>query len=116
VNSLIGASEIFSKNLSEYLNACRQGSKSRYNFRILCETYKAILDSNFSGTFCIGEHCKTVYMVEIKFDGSNWGATPKIFYSEAEAKAEAEQLRLKYPFLTECRIVTRKIEEKENKY
>jgi hypothetical protein len=54
-------------------------------------------------------------MVEIRFDGYNWGATPKTFSSEEQAKLEAETLRLKYPFVAECRVVTRRIEEKEKK-
>jgi hypothetical protein len=52
-------------------------------------------------------------MVEIRFDGCNWGATPKIFYVKEEAEKEAEVLKLKYPFLSECRVITRKMEEKE---
>ncbi len=88
-------------------------NKARYNFATICQLYKSILDS--SRRFCTDGHCKTVFMVEIKFDGNNWGTSPKIFYSEAEANVEVELLKLKYPFLSGCRVVTRQIEEKEKK-
>jgi hypothetical protein len=53
-------------------------------------------------------------MVEIKLGSSKWGATPKIFYTKEEADKEAEALKLKYHFVSKCRVVTRKMEEKEN--
>jgi len=52
-------------------------------------------------------------MVEIKYDGSNWGATPKIFDSKKEAEKEAEYLKTKYPFISQCRVVTRRERERE---
>ncbi len=52
-------------------------------------------------------------MVEIKYDGAKWGATPNIFYSEAEAKVEAGVLRQRYPWIIECRVVARKEKEKD---
>ena len=82
-------------------------------FQHACKLYKSMLDKNFGKRFCLNGHCRTIFMVEIRFDGYNWGATPKTFYSEGEAKLEAEMLRMKYPFVAECRVVTRKIEEKE---
>jgi hypothetical protein len=60
-------------------------------------------------------HCRTIFKVEIKYDGSNWGATPKIFYGKEEAEKEAEFLKTKYPFISQCRVVAHKIEEKEKK-
>ncbi len=51
--------------------------------------------------------------VALKFDGYDWGATPKIFYNEAEAKIELGILRDKYPFVSEWRIVTRKEKERD---
>ncbi len=93
------ASEIFSNNVSEFQKAS--------------ELYKSMLDKNFGGRFCIDGHCKTIFMVEIKFDGNNWGTTPKIFDSEDEAKWEADILRMKYPFISEFRVVARK-EKEEN--
>ncbi len=100
-----------SKSLLKFQGGCLQFNKAKRNFGTICELYKSILDS--SRRFCNDGHCKTVFMVEIKFDGNNWGATPKIFYSETEARVEVELLKLKYPFLSECRVVTRQIEEKE---
>ena len=97
---------------SEFQKACVQANRSRDNFKIICEVYKSILDGNFAGKFCIDGHCSAIFMVEIKFDGNNWGATPKIFYSEAEANVEAELLKVKYPFISECRVITRQIQEK----
>jgi len=94
MNSLVKASEIFSDNIKE--------------FRKASELYKSMLDKNFGRRFCIDGHCKTIFMVEIKFDGNNWGTTPEIFYSEAEAKLEADMLRMKYPFISEFRVVARK--------
>ncbi len=58
--------------------------------------------------------CRTIFMVEIKLDSSKWGAIPKIFYSKEEADKEAEALKLKYPFFSECRVVTRIMEVKED--
>ena len=113
MNSLAEVTEIFSKSASEYLKARRQGNRSRYYFGTHCEIYKSILDSNFSGGFCVGKHCKTIFMVVIKYDGSDWGATPKVFYSEKEAKLEVEMLRQKYPFISELRVVERKEKEKD---
>jgi hypothetical protein len=72
-----------------------------------------MLDKNFGGRFCLDGHCKTIFMVEIKYDGSNWGATPKVFYSEEEAKLEVEMLRQKYPFISELRVIERKEKEKD---
>jgi len=50
-------------------------------------------------------------MIEVRQDRSKWGATPKIFYAKEEAKEQVEVLKLKHPFISEFRIVTRKIEE-----
>ncbi len=47
-------------------------------------------------------------MVEITIDGLRWGATRMIFYSKKEADQEAAALRAMYPFVSECRVVTRK--------
>jgi hypothetical protein len=58
--------------------------------------------------------CRTVFMVEIKLHSSKWGAIPKIFYTKEEADKEAEASKLKYPFSSKCRVVTRIIEEKQN--
>ena len=98
---LAKASEIFSNNVLEFQKAC--------------QLYKLMLDKNFGKRFCIDGDCKTVFMVEVRQDGSKWGATPKIFYAKEEAEQEAEVLKLKYPFLSGCRVITRRMEEKEKK-
>ncbi len=107
-------SEIFSNSLLEFQKACVWANKSRNNFANICELYKAILDGNFTGRFCIGDHCKTIYMIEIKFDGCKWGVTPKTFYSEEEAEREVEALKIKYPFISDFRVVARKEKEKND--
>ncbi len=91
------ASEIFSENAHYFQNAC--------------EIYKQMLDRNLLHTFCSNEHCEMVYMVEMKFNDSRWGAISKIFYSKEEAKEEAEALKSKYPFISESRVITRRLEE-----
>ena len=98
MNSLATASEIFFKNVLEFQKAC--------------QLYKLMLDKNFGKRFCIDGNCKTVFMVEVRQDSSEWGATPKIFYVKEEPENEAEVLKLKYPFLSECRVITRRMEEK----
>jgi len=60
-------------------------------------------------------HCGTIFMVEIKSNDSKWQATPKIFCSKEEAEKECEALKQKYTFISKCRVVNRKIEEKEKK-
>ncbi len=51
-------------------------------------------------------------MVEITVDGKRWGTSSKIFYSEEEAKKEAEVLKLMYSFVSDSRIITR--QKKDN--
>jgi len=80
-------------------------------FQKICGLYKSILDRNLGGTFCLNGHCRTIFMVEITLDGSQWGATPKMFDTEAAAQNEAKILKMKYSFLSGCRVITRKLEE-----
>jgi hypothetical protein len=94
---LMKARQIYFDNVSEFQKAC--------------VLYKSMLDRNVGGRFCIGEHCRTVFVVEILMDNSKWGATPKIFYSREEAEREIEALKVKYSFVSECRILTRKEKE-----
>lgn len=58
--------------------------------------------------------CETIFVLEIRQPGSEWGTTPKVFDSKEEAEKEAERLKKKYPFLDGCRVVSRKIEEKSD--
>ncbi len=83
-------------------------------FQEICALYKSVLDKNFGGRFCIGEHCKTVFMVEIKIAGNGnlWGSSPKIFDAKEKAEEFVKEIKNRYPFVSECRIITRKIEEK----
>jgi len=97
----IRASEIFSENLECFQNAC--------------EIYKQMLDRNLGNRFCTDQGCKTVYMVEIGYNGSTWGATPNILLSKNQDEKEAQGLKEKYKFVSECRVVTRKIHEENNK-
>ena len=73
--------------------------------------YKTFLDRIYTGRFCIDGNCDTIFRVEIKFDGSDWGATPKLFHRKEEALKEVEALKIKYPFISEYRVISRKIEE-----
>jgi len=86
-------------------------SNSVWVFQKVCELFKSMLDKNFGERFCIDGNCRTIFMVEIKLDGCKWGATPKIFHSEEEADKEAITLKLRYPFISECRVITRKEKE-----
>jgi len=93
---LLKAREIYFDNVSEYQR--------------ICVLHKTFL--NHSKRFCIGEHCKPVFCVEIKLDGDgSWGATPKVFYNRDEAEKEIERLKQIYHFVSECRVVTRKGKE-----
>ena len=81
-------------------------------FQKASQAYKSILDHDYGEIFCIGEHCKTVFIVEIKVDDkSEWGATPKASNTEEEANQEAQALKHKYRFISELRIVTRKMRD-----
>ncbi len=84
-------------------------------FQKICELYKSILDKNYGGRFCIGGHCRTIFMVEMRLEGEDkWGASPKMFYSKEAAEKEVEYLKRRYfYFISECRIVTRRIEERK---
>ena len=54
-----------------------------------------------------------IFAVEIKINSSEWQTTPKIYQTKKEAEKEAEALKLRYSFVTGCRIVTRKEKEKD---
>ncbi len=91
------ASDIYSSNVSEFQKACG--------------LYKRMLDRNFGGKFCLGDHCRTIFMVEVDMGDGKWGATPKTFQTERQADQEIERLKAAYPFISNLRIVTRKIED-----
>ncbi len=98
MNPMLEALEIYHKNVLQ--------------FEKICVLYKSILDENLLGQFCLGEHCKTIYMVEITVDGRRWGTTRKIFQTKVEAEKEANVLKLVYPFVSDIRVITR--QEKDN--
>ena len=111
MGSLTTASQIFSDSVLEFQKSSIQTQRARANFEAICELYKSFLDGNYAGRFCINGHCKTVYMIEIRLDDGKWGAAPKMHDTQEEAEIEVEKLKQKYPFITECNIVTRKLEE-----
>ncbi len=58
--------------------------------------------------------CKTIFVLEIRQPGSEWGPTPKAFESKEEAEKEAKRLKKQYPFLDGCRVVIKKTEDKSD--
>ncbi len=98
-----------------YFSNVKTYSNNVLVFKDICELYKLMLDKNYGRRFCINGHCKTIFMIEVKVGNSNsrWGGGPRIFYSRDEAERQVEALKVKYPFVSEFRIVTRKIEEEE---
>ncbi len=113
MNSLREASEIFSKCVLDYRKCFTLPNERRKHFRRAQIVYKSILDRNLLGKFCIGGHCKTVYIIEIRYNGSVWAATPKTFYSREEAETEIEMFRKKYSFIDKFRVVERKEREED---
>ena len=55
----------------------------------------------------VNEDSDIIFVVEIKIS-SEWQTTPKIHHAKEDAEKEAEALKLKYPFLRECRITSQK--------
>ncbi len=92
-NKLARASKLFNENILYFQKAS--------------QTYKSFLDEDLRKRFCIGEHCKEVFMIEVKIFG-DWGATAKTFNTEEEAHKELARLENEYPDLFELRIVSRK--------
>jgi hypothetical protein len=50
------------------------------------------------------------FVVEIKIEDT-WGMSPKIFDDKEKAEDFVRALKQKYPMISECRVVTRQIEE-----
>ena len=58
---------------------------------------------------------ESTFVVEIKINSSEWQTTPKIHQTKEDAEKEAKALKLKYPFVRECRIRSqKKISERNN--
>jgi hypothetical protein len=115
MNSMTNRSGSYFDSVAEFHKSFTEGNKARENFRTICEVYKEILDANVSGKFCIDGHCKTIFMVEIRFSDSDWGACPREFESEEEAVMEASLLERKYPFIFQIRVIKRKLGHKKDK-
>ncbi len=95
--------------VNEFAQASKLFNENILFFQSSSQIYKSFLDKNLRKRFCVGEHCKTVFMIEVKIR-DKWGSTPKIFYTKAEAEKELARLEDEYLFLPifEFRIVTRK--------
>ncbi len=93
------ASEVFSDNASKFPGVREEADQYTFLGQY-CELYKSILHGNY---ICMNGHFKTIFMIEIKFPGFDWGSTPKIFYTREEAEKESEYLKTKYSFISQCR-------------
>ncbi len=93
INELARASTLFQENV--------------WLFQKSSQTYKSHLDEDLRKRFCIGEHCKTIFMIEVMTFGE-WGATAKTFHTEEEAQKEIGRLENEYPGIFKFRIISRK--------
>ncbi len=93
INELGRASKLFHENILYFQEAS--------------QTYKSFLDKDLRKKFCVGEHCKEIFMIEVMIFG-DWGATAKTFHTEEEAQKELARLENEYPEMFQLRIVSRK--------
>jgi len=93
INELARASKLFNENI--------------LLFQTASQTYKSILDKDLRKRFCVGDHCRTIFMIEVMIS-DKWGATAKSFYTEEEAQKELARLEYEYPDMFKFRIVSRK--------
>ncbi len=56
----------------------------------------------------------TIFLLEIRQAGSEWGRTPKCFDRKEEAEEEAKRLKKHYRFLDGIRIVSQKNKNDKN--
>ncbi len=98
INEFAQASKLFHENISFFQRSS--------------QIYKSILDKDLRKRFCVGEHCKAVFMIEVMI-GNKWGATAKTFYAEEEAQKELARLEDEYPGIFKLRIVSRKEKERD---
>ncbi len=68
---------------------------------------KAMTRNQNRKNFTEGDY-NTIFLLEIRQAGSEWGRTPKCFDSKEEAEEEAKRLKKHYPFLDGIRIVSQK--------
>ena len=93
--------------VNEFAQASKLFNENILFFQSLSQMYKSFLDKNYRKRFCVGEHCKTVFMIEVEIQGK-WGSTAKTFYTEAEAQKEIARLEQEYTDNFRFRIVMRK--------
>ena len=93
INELARASKLFNENI--------------LLFQTASQTYKSILDKDLRKRFCVGDHCRTIFMIEVMIS-DEWGATAKSFHTEEEAQKELARLEYEYPDMFKFRIVSRK--------
>ena len=93
INELSRASRLFHENI--------------LFFQAASQTYKSFLDKDLRKRFCVGEHCREIFMIEVMINGE-WGSTAKTFHTEEEARKELARLEYEYPDIFEFRIVSRK--------
>ncbi len=93
INELARASSLFRENA--------------WLFQKSSQLYKSHLDKDLRKRFCVGEHCKTIFMIEVMIF-NDWGSTAKTFHTEEEAQEELARLEYEYPDFFKFRIVTRK--------
>ncbi len=93
--------------INELGRASKLFHESILYFQEASQTYKSFLDKDLRKRFCVGEHCKEIFMIEVMIFG-DWGATAKTFHTEEEARKELARLENEYPEMFQLRIVSRK--------
>ncbi len=97
--------------INEFAQASKLFHENILFFQRSSQIYKSILDKDFRKRFCVGEHCKTVFMIEVMIDNKWAGSTAKTFYVEEEAQKELARLQDEYAGIFKLRIVSRKEKE-----
>ncbi len=101
--------------ISQLINELARASTLFYEnvwlFQKSSQLYKSHLDKDLRKRFCVGEHCKTVFMIEVLIDNKWEGSTAKTFYVEEEAQKELARLEDEYAGIFKLRIVSRKEKE-----
>lgn len=64
----------------------------------------------------MGKHSKRIFMVEIRIEeGDMWAPSPKRFNDKEKAEEFAKALKHKYSLISDCRVITRRIEQGKEK-
>ena len=76
--------------LANFTKAAETFSNNVLVFQNICELYKSVLDKNYGGRFCIGRHCKTIFMIEVKVGKSDnsWGQGQKCSIAEKRPRSK----------------------------